>query len=223
MKVEFDVIEPNLLIHRNDIYINVLKEELVPFARDVNEIVKNNIGTFLVRESDAGVMSKDSKKKNSKERIPLSEYLLILEQNQKSDNFGFISCPSYNFFGAGDYLIDAWTLQNLEINNLTQFISDKSKLENLKDILKQIKDDFGTLIEEPSAKNYIEERLAKLEKGIPERYSGFWVITGLAPNKSLKQFLDDKIFAGVIRFNGINKNDEIISKTKNELVEKLRN
>ncbi len=219
MEIKFDVVKPNLLVEKNNIYINVPREQLVPFARDVDEVVARNIGALHVRESDVGAVTDDQKKKRSKEKVPLSDYLAVLgDLGQRKS----LSIPSYVLLGAGDYLIDAWTLEKSKDVDPAEIKQTRGFLKNLGDHVKYIGKSFGVPIDEEVAKKHLKERLSKLEEGLAERFADLWVISGLAPIKFLESFYDNTIVVGRVILGSRTENDETVAKTREELVEKLK-
>jgi len=220
MEIKFDFVKPNLLVEENWIYVNVPREQLIPFAKDVDEIVGRNIALLQVRERDMGVITDNDEKKKSKNTIPLSEYLAAFKES--IGQHGALTNPSYELFGAGDYLVDAWTLEKSEDVNPDKIRQTRDFLKNLGKHIKHIGECFGVAISEESAKKHLEERLAKLEEGLAERYGSLWVVSGLAPSKTLKTFYDDRIVVARVALGGRKENDDVVAKTKGELVEKLK-
>lgn len=219
MEIKFDFVKPNLLVKEGDVYINVPREQLVPFAKDVDEIVARNIGALQVRELDVGVVTDDQEKQRSKKEVPLSDYLAVLEDLGQRES---LTTPSYNLLGAGDYLIDAWTLEKSKDVDLTEIRKTKGFLKNLGEHVKYIGECFGSSIDEETAKKHLGKRLSELEEGLAERFGSLWVVSGLTPIKSLKRFYDGTIVVGRVVLGSRTENDGIVNKTREELIEKLK-
>lgn len=221
MKLEFDVVKPNLLVVGDEVYITVSKEDLVPFARDVDEVLARQIGQLQVRERDIGVVAENTEQKKSKKTVSLKEYLAVLEQ--KEDIRG-ITNPSYELLGGGDYVIDAWILESSPDVDMEEITRLRRILGNLGNWVSSISGDFGVEIDGESARRRVNEKLETLEKGVAERFGNFWVINGLAPVDRLNYFYDGNngIIIGRVALGSKNKEDEKLISTKNELVERLR-
>ncbi|MBU0761274.1 MAG: hypothetical protein KJ600_03400 [Nanoarchaeota archaeon] len=216
MEFKFDLVQPNLLVEGNCVYVNVPRDQVVSLARDVNEILSRNIGALQVRESDVGAVTGDAQKKRSKETIPLSEYLVAFEQQMGPHHV--LTTPSHNLFGAGDYLVDAFTLEKGEVGEVEKA---RGFLKNLGTHVKYIGKVFGAVLSEEAARKHLNERLAKLENGLAERYGSLWMISGLAPSRAVASFYDDSIAVGRVALGSRNENDETLVKTREELVDKL--
>ncbi len=217
MEIKFNLVKPNILVDGNCVYASIPKDQVVSFARDVDEVVGRNIGTLHVRERDVGAVTKKKKKKKSKEIVPLSDYLAVFEQNM--DSTSVLTTPAYNLFGAGDYLVDAFTLEK---GNVDEVRKTNEFLKNLGAYVKYIREAFGTSIDKEATRKHLSERLVKLEEGLAEKHGGLWIISGLAPSRALRSFYDNSIAVGRIGLGSRNEDDATLIKTREELVDKLK-
>ena len=110
MKLEFDIIKPNLYMHGDDIYFSADDSyNRISVSKFIDKVVSKHLGDLKVQESVLKLIKDDEEFEESKQySVPLSEFLDVLE---KKNRFVAITNNSAKLFDIG-HLIDSQTNEN---------------------------------------------------------------------------------------------------------------
>ncbi len=221
MKLEFDIIKPNLYVAGNAVYFSMDPSDIIPVSRSVDAIIRKHIGNLKVKELDMEVLESGRSKSNEdKDTIPLKKYLDSLGEKEKHriGLYRGITNPSANLFGLS-YIIQSQTTGNSR--NLSLWRKLQEDLADSNETFDRYDKKYSVYrLDREKTLKEMKRLHEELSPKIPDNYAEFVVIDGHAA--SGEQEVETKNL-GVITLSQFKAKDKTnIEKAKSELVEKLK-
>ncbi len=221
MEIKLNVVEPNLIVSGDGIYLGLDGKDIVPVGLDVDWIVMNHIGELKVSKGDLETIGGGKGKQNGEFDTPLNEYLQEFKARFNSDFCFSITDDSTRLFGLS-YVVNAAThelpWEAFFWKELAGIIANPDgfnrNCDNNEKKLKYIRIDRKRTFEE------IKKLHDELEPKTPDNFAGISILPGRFPYDD--KTLVVKYLAHVTLGQLKAKDRTQLELAKSKLVEKLK-
>lgn len=218
MKIEFDIVNPNLYVFRDGIYFGMDNSDIIEVCKSVNEIIKNHIGELKVRELSINTIRDGESKGGGGFTISLEKYLDVLREDAKyTSGINAVTKDSARLFGLS-YVVEAQTTETAKPMNdwdrLQKLFQDPNKhFDNFEQ-------SYICKLDRKRTLERMEKIYKELDPKIPDNTASLNVITGQIPYT--EKTLQEKNMGVVSLYQFKAKDKTQIEETKTKLVERLK-
>lgn len=210
MKIEIEVVKPNLQVIRNQILFGIEPEDTIFASRIIDAAVEKYIGALKVRESDLEtVQTGKSKSKDDKYIVPLKEFLDVKEKKDPKIEKCITTKDYLEVFGLS-HIIKAKTYGE----DLRRYLMVRGFLEEPNKQFDEL-EEYAIIPDREKSLKEMKNLVAKLNSEMPNNYAELYVIPGQM-NQELKVL-------GCINFIKLKEeNNSGIEETKSKIIEGLK-
>nr|MBI4157014.1 hypothetical protein [Candidatus Woesearchaeota archaeon] len=220
MKLEYDVVKPNLYVVKDEVYFGIDRSDVIQVSRSVNEVIEKHIGILKVKESDLEV-AKSGKCKNTKcYTVPFREYLDVIAKRglEEYTGFGGITNDAAALFDL-NYLVAAATIESPKEMGLWKDIqrdlADPDKVFDEFD-----KRHLVGRVDREKTLGEMKRLYEELDSKMPENYAELAIVDGQIQHT--EKTVKTKNL-GVVYFRQLKAKDKsMIEEAKADLVERLK-
>ena len=179
VEIKYEIIKPNLYTADDIIYVGIEKSKLIPVVRDIDRIIRNNIGNLKVKESNLELVKygkTDLRPDQENYKVPLIFFLNELIKSDVLEKSSSITSTFGKIFDLS-YLINAHTHEDL--NELLKWQEIKYILENTDEYIKNYEIPSWLKLDREEFLKRVREDNEKLAPKISENSAELIVVNGI--------------------------------------------